>query len=329
MTQEWWHSDWLPTGLVGFGSALAASFAPDVVTNRPAKWALALVGVLMLMVAPVLRRWQRRRRSGSAVVISVALPSFTQGWEGRAREFARSRYLKVFPYRRTLPAAAGQWSAGMGDVNGHLKYLFDNPSDQEFDPGRASIFVSAPWCVAWAIAAPFQHYVNWGVYQETASHTGFFLASALRRDGKVEIGPDERTLISEEVNELGGGAAVRAIALKLGGHWLVADAERSARALGAERLLVVHERYATSGFIEETYDAFDLLCRQVYSSLKGFVDSERRSNAGTSLSFLVYASMPVSVAFTLGAYLGLGSFRLMHWNGEDQEYVVADVSPTR
>jgi len=336
------HADTILTGMVGVGSAVAAAFAPALLKWPGIQQVLALVGLVFLIMVPFLRRWNRKR-SGTAVVVWVHFPEWGTGWDLRAIEFADRTHASVFPVRKPLQVAPSSWPEVVKSVRVLLDYLFREAQPFGFDPGRVSMFVAAPWWVSWAIGAPFGHHTNLDVYDgerspeqllaggidvydQYSDHSeGFFLAGHLQRDRKTEV--DHRDLVSTKLVDLGGATDnLRAIVLKLGSHDLVPDAVLSARKKGAVRALVVEERYASPGYLHQTTANFERLAAEVFTAVKEFLDTERRVSEGERLTFMVYASLPVSVAFLLGAHLSVGTdFVLMHWDDPNQQYVEAKV----
>lgn len=285
---------------------------------------LAFAGCALLVAAPVGRRWLRQRRSGSALVIFTPLPGWKPTWRVRANRFAGQDHARIHPINRDLLDDAKRWAEGVNDVQGIIDHLYQDAQDLEFDAEKTSVFISAPWCVAWAIGAPFEHYSNLRVYEQYPDHgQGFFVACDLRRDKKAEVSEGEWRLVRGSSEDLAQTSLSRAIVLKLGSHDLVPDALASARSLGVERVLRIEETYDTPGYLDPTTENFDRVSCEAFSAMKAFVDKERRASGHPELIFYVYASLPVSVAFVLGAFLGLGMFRLMHWDHASRKYVEA------
>lgn len=334
MRGAWWRSDLVPTGMIGVGSALAASFGPSLFTNSGHQRALAYGGILALLAAPIWRWGARKRFNGSAVILSLPTPAFTGGWEERARRHAARGFLRHFVYQRPLGADATQWSAGVLEVINHLRYLIANPADTGFDRNEPSILVSAPWPVAWALAAPWEQQIMWDVYQLHHDQHAFFKAMTVRRAMRVDVPATDRSLITHEICDLGPASNVRAVVLELGGHRISAHAQKAATASGAARALIVRGNYPREGLSDESTEIFERLCAETYSAVKDFVDAEQapaaNSSPASTYEFLVYGNPPVSIAFGLGSYLGRGTnFRLFHWVDDRKTYIEADVGVKR
>jgi hypothetical protein len=274
----------------------------------------------------------------------VRLPGWRTGWDVRAIEFARRSHSAVFPVRTEFSTSPAAWGGDIRSVNELVDYLFTDAQQFGFDPGRVSIFLAAPWWAAWALGVPFGHHTNLlvhetrrpprsavvdgvDVYDQYSDHSlGFFISGRLRRDMKVEV--VGRTLIKTRVEEVGqaAGQGTRAIVLKLGSHDLVPQAKTFAEQEGASRVLIVEETYDTPGYLDQSTANFERLSTEVFSAIKAFIDHEREYSGERKLSFLVYASMPVSTAFLLGAHLSVGThFRLMHWDDRNDQYIEVKV----
>lgn len=342
-----WNDNWAVLA-IGVGSVLTAAFLPAWVQELSKRWALGLgiLGAVVLVVGVWARLRATAANRGTAFLVSAPLDGqeWSPGavlWLQGATRFAGRGFRQVKTINRTLPNDPGQWGAGLSYLKGMLGLYVEGLTDGSARD-ELSVLLTAPLPISWALGTLFGQYSSVNVYQKSLAAPSlggreeFFLA--IRWHGGLRWGmPSETPAPVEEVAELARKLAadepVRlpdvactverlcepdvgedercAVVLNLAHRNVVADALSDAKARGLHRALVVKRSSAEP--YQEQPEYFERIVCQAGSLVRAF-------NAEPA-ELWVYQSLPVSVAFSLGAFLNPPDrFHFMHYcNGVYEE----------
>ncbi|MGH8897667.1 MAG: hypothetical protein ACRDZ4_11745 [Egibacteraceae bacterium] len=346
-----WNENWAVLA-IGVGSVLTAAFLPAWVQELSKRWALGLgiLGAVVLMVGVWARVRATAANRGTAFLVSAPLDDEEWGagavlWLQGATRFAGRGFRQIKTINRALPNDPGQWGAGLSYLKRMLGLYVEGLTDGS-ERDELSVLLMAPLPVSWALGTLFGQYSSVNVYQKSLAGPSlggreeFFLA--VRWHGGLRWGmPSETAEPVEEVTELARKLAAdesvflpdvagtierlcepdvgederRAVVLALGANPNVrADALSDAKARGLHRALVVKRPSAEP--YQERPEYFERIVYQAGSLVRAF-------NVEPA-ELWIYQSLPVSAAFSLGAFLNPPDrFHFMHYcNGVYEEATV-------
>lgn len=324
---------------LGLGSALVAAFVPAWFGRGPAAVTLGVLGLVSIVLGSAWKIRDELRREGLCLVIYAPVGEewSTVGprWLARTERFSSHLARSTATVTRELPPDPSQWNSGVRDLRVLTNHHLREEARRSASAGRLNVLLSVPWSVAWSLGSDVKYEITFDLYQppvqeDHAEREPFFRSirwvSALR--GTFPPPPEGDVIDSLRDHLTGFNPAV---ILDLGRDTTIRpDALRDAKARGVGEYLVIALEGRFEREVPASREVYETLLRRVATEAGAFLREVGmkgvESDPPASPRTLVYASLPVSVAFALGAALGHHRFTFMHWVNSSRTYEEAGVS---
>jgi hypothetical protein len=272
---------------------------------------VALLSLSLVIGILFFQQWLRTRLGIQGIVVHARLQEagWRKDWENRARRFSQAHFLVTRRLTAELSNDGKGWQSRVTELISQLRQLESEASDEDLglDSGRLGVVLSCPLAIAWPLGSHFRKYAKLTVYQEARRGEGIFRAAFFR--AVVLAGREEerrrRRLRRFTVDriELKEEEGPQFLVLSAGNEGVRTAAIARATTLGCKSGRIVELR---DRVIRERHYAFARVYSELAQATEAALDDPAFTSSGAQRRHPVYLfmSMPVALAFALGAKFG-------------------------